>query len=42
VGAVRAFSHPRWVGIDLNSGFEISPAINDTTLLQTFIEQLLH
>jgi len=42
VGAVRAFSHPRWVGIDLNSGFEISPAIKDTTLLQTFIEQLLH
>ena len=42
VAAVRAFSHPGFMGIDLNSGFETSPAIKDTTLLQPFIEQLLH
>ena len=41
-GPLKAFSHPQLVGIDLNSGFETSPAIKDTTLLQPFIEQLLH
>ena len=39
---IKAFSHPQLMGVDLNSGFETSPAVKDTTLLQTFIEQLLH
>lgn len=39
--SVRAFSHPKFLGIDLNSGFEISPAIKDVDLIQTFIAQLL-
>lgn len=39
--AVKAFYHPQLVGIDLNSGFETSPAIKDVSLLQTFIEQLI-
>lgn len=34
------FSHPQWVGIDLNSRFEEAPAYKDTTLLQNFIHQL--
>lgn len=38
VEAVKAFSHPKCIGIDLNSGFEISPAVKDVQLLQTFIE----
>lgn len=39
---IKAFSHPQLMGVDLNSGFETSPAVKDTTLLQPFIEQLLH
>ena len=35
--AVKGFSHPKCIGIDLNSGFEISPAVKDVQLLQTFI-----
>lgn len=38
--ALGKFSHPQWVGIDLNSRFEEAPACKDTTLLQTFIHQL--
>lgn len=34
------FHHPRWVGIDLNSGFETAPAVKDCTALSTFIHQL--
>lgn len=36
---VNAFCHPRLVGIDLNSRFEISPALKDTKTLKTFIEK---
>lgn len=32
-----AFEHPRFEGIDLNSGFEISPAMKDADLLKDFI-----
>jgi len=39
--AVKAFSHPQLVGVDLNSGFETSSAIKDVSLLQIFIEQLI-
>ena len=38
---IKAFSHPQLMGVDLNSGFETSPAIKDVSLLQTFIKQLL-
>lgn len=38
---IKAISHPQLMGVDLNSGFETSPAIKDVSLLQTFIEQLM-
>lgn len=37
---VKAFHHPMCVGIDLNSRFEISPALKDVALLKTFIKRL--
>ena len=37
---VRNFSHPRCIGIDLNSRFETAPAVKDTTALQRFLSQL--
>lgn len=35
---VRAFNHPRCMGIDLNSRFETSPAVKDAALLDEFIK----
>jgi phosphoribosylanthranilate isomerase len=40
VEAIKAFSHPMFMGIDLNSCFEISPGYKDTALLQSFIEEI--
>lgn len=37
--ALAAFSHPKWAGIDLNSGFETAPAQKDADALNSFIEQ---
>ena len=37
---VRAFQHPRCVGIDLNSKFELSPALKDVNKHQDFIKEL--
>ncbi len=37
---VRAFSHPAFAGIDLNSRFEISPALKDVGALSLFIHTL--
>ena len=34
---LQAFCHPRCIGIDLNSRFELSPALKDANLLQTFV-----
>lgn len=34
------FHHPRWAGIDLNSGFETAPAVKNCTVLSTFIHEL--
>lgn len=34
------FTHPRWVGIDLNSRFESSPGVKDTDLLGAFLASL--
>ncbi len=38
---VRAFRHPQFAGIDLNSGFETAPAHKDPQRLQTFIHQII-
>lgn len=39
---INAFHHPQLTGIDLNSGFETSPALKDPSLLRTFLSQLTH
>lgn len=38
--AIRQFSHPHFAGIDLNSGFEIDPAMKDVERLKVFIAGL--
>jgi len=38
--AVIRFSHPQLFGIDINSGFEISPALKDVEKVKNFILQL--
>lgn len=40
VERVRNFCHPECIGIDLNSRFEISPALKDINKLKQFIQQL--
>jgi len=35
--AIRNFRHPQLFGIDINSGFEISPALKDVERVKTFI-----
>ena len=35
---VKAFHHPQFIGIDLNSGFETAPALKDPALLHDFLE----
>ena len=37
---VRSFSHPLLAGVDLNSHFELSPALKDPVKLEKFIHQL--
>ena len=37
---VKAFNHPKCVGFDLNSKFEVEPALKDIQKLKTFLEQL--
>ncbi|MDR1005081.1 MAG: phosphoribosylanthranilate isomerase [Prevotellaceae bacterium] len=37
VAAIRAFRHPRFVGIDLNSRFESAPGFKDPVLLGSFL-----
>lgn len=37
--ALSAFYHPRWAGIDLNSGFETAPALKDALAIRQFIKQ---
>lgn len=34
---VKAFQHPQFAGIDLNSGFETAPAHKDPKLIQNFL-----
>lgn len=40
VEAIRNFQHPRLAGIDLNSGFEISPGLKNIGKLKIFIDEL--
>ncbi|MGF1532609.1 MAG: phosphoribosylanthranilate isomerase [Bernardetiaceae bacterium] len=38
--ALRAFVHPAYVGIDINSGFEEAPAKKSVSSIQYFLQQL--
>jgi len=38
--AIRNFEHPRWHGLDVNSGFELSPALKDVDKVQRFIREI--
>lgn len=38
--AIRNIRHPRFAGIDLNSGFEIEPGLKDIEKLRTFIQAI--
>ena len=40
VNRVKAFHHPKCIGIDLNSKFEIEPALKDVEKLKDFLEKL--
>lgn len=37
---IRSFQHPQFAGIDLNSKFEVAPALKDIDLLRNFIKQI--
>jgi phosphoribosylanthranilate isomerase len=37
---IRNFEHPRWRGLDVNSGFELSPALKDVDKVQQFIREI--
>ena len=37
---VKAFHHPKCIGIDLNSKFELSPALKDIEKLKNFLEKV--
>ncbi|MCB0685837.1 MAG: phosphoribosylanthranilate isomerase [Saprospiraceae bacterium] len=36
VDELKSFSHPQWVGIDINSRFEIDPGFKNINLIQKF------
>ena len=40
LNAVREFGHPQLLGIDINSGFEISPALKDVVSIRKFISEI--
>lgn len=40
IDLLKQFYHPLWVGVDLNSQFEISPGIKDIKKLTCFLEAL--
>lgn len=40
VSALQHFSHPMCIGIDINSKFELSPALKDTQSIHKFIKSL--
>lgn len=41
ISALKRFSHPRWEGVDLNSGFETAPGMKDVDLLSKFKQDFL-
>lgn len=40
LNAIRELNHPQLSGIDLNSGFEISPALKDVSSIRKFISEI--
>ena len=40
VERIKQFSHPQFAGIDINSKFEISPAVKDVEKTRRFVEEL--
>ena len=38
--AIKNFSHPDCIGIDINSRFEISPGIKDVNAIRLFLQQI--
>jgi phosphoribosylanthranilate isomerase len=38
--AIRNFDHPRWRGLDVNSGFEIEPALKDVEKVKWFLKEV--
>ena len=39
IDEVIEFDHPKYLGVDLNSGFELEPAIKDIKLLNEFVDK---
>ena len=37
---IKEFKHPQFVGVDLNSGFEIKPGLKDVEKLKFFLEKI--
>ena len=42
VDRIRKIQHPQFIGIDLNSRFEITPKQKNVPLIESFIKQLKH
>ncbi len=40
VERIKSFSHPKFAGIDINSRFEVSPAVKNIEAIEIFIKQL--
>jgi phosphoribosylanthranilate isomerase len=40
VDDIKSFSHPQFVGVDINSGFEIEPGLKNIDLIQEFKDEL--
>jgi phosphoribosylanthranilate isomerase len=40
LNTIREYSHPQLLGIDINSGFEISPALKDVSSIRKFISEI--
>ncbi len=40
LSSLKSFSHPQWIGIDINSGFEVKPGEKNISLLKDFIYKL--
>lgn len=40
IEALKEFSHPQWIGVDLNSRFEVEPGLKDINKLKVFVDEL--